>query len=126
MLLVKKIRAVVINCMQMEKAMSKSFFCVFFAIFFSVTLIVPKISTAAIGVWLGGTVTASPWQENGYYNLIIDGVRYTVMEEATVQAVTSKDGMSLKNFEMIQNVKPGDSVLVQHSGNRIYAVEINR
>ena len=126
MLLVKKIRAAVINCMQMEKAMSKSFFWVLSAVFFSVALIVPKISVAAIGAWIGGTVTASPWQENGYYNLIVDGVRYTIMEEATVQVVTSRDGMSLKNFEIIQNVKIGDSVSIQHSGNRIYAVEINR
>lgn len=80
----------------------------------------------AIGTWLGGTVMEKLWQENGYFHVLIDEVRYTVMEEATVHIVTSKNGMTLKEPATVEQLRKGDVVTVQYSGNRIYAIEINR
>lgn len=80
----------------------------------------------AIGTWLGGTLMEKPWQENGYFHVLIDEVRYTVMEEATVHIITSKNGMTLKELAAVEQLRKGDVVTVQHSGNRIYAIEINR
>lgn len=80
----------------------------------------------AIGTWFGGTLTENPWQENGYSHVLIDEVRYTIMEEATVHIVTSKNDMTLKEPARVEQLRKGDVVTVQHSGNRIYAIEINR
>ena len=46
-----------------------------------------------IGVWFEGRLDAVPWQEQGHFQLVIDGVRYTVMNEVDVKLVTTEKDM---------------------------------
>ncbi len=80
----------------------------------------------AIGTWLQGRLDAPVWQENGYSFVLIDGVRYSIMKEAQVLIVTSREGMYMKNPAELGQMRTGDSLTVQRSGNRIYAIEVNR
>ena len=81
---------------------------------------------ATVGSWLNGKLTASPWHEDGYLYVQVDDVRYTIMDEVQVKLVHMKNGVTVKDPANKSDLHEGDSVAVQHSGNRIYAVEINR
>lgn len=64
--------------------------------------LMPVQNTQAIGVWLEGRLDAAPWQEQGHFQLVIDGVRYTVMNEVDVKLVTTEKGMVLKNHAEVR------------------------
>lgn len=88
--------------------------------------LMPVQNTQAIGVWLEGRLDAAPWQEQGHFQLVIDGVRYTVMNEVDVKLVTTEKGMVLKNHAEVRHLHAGDTLAVQYSNNRIYAIEVKR
>lgn len=81
---------------------------------------------ASIGTWMDGRVTAAPWQEAGYTHVMIDEVRYTIMQEAKIMLVSANGGVLVKEPVAVERMRVGDSVSVQHSGNRLYVIEINR
>ncbi len=81
---------------------------------------------ASIGAWMDGQITAAPWQEAGYTHVMIDEVRYTIMQDAKIMLVNSNNGTLTKEPVAVERMRVGDSVSVQHSGNRLYVIEINR
>lgn len=81
---------------------------------------------AAIGEWLNGKVTQSPWNGEGYQYIQIDKVRYTIMPGAKCQYLYKVDGATEKAPQNIGSLRVGDSLAVMIEGNRIYQIEKTR
>ena len=80
-------------------------------------------NAAAIGMWVGGTVTKAPWQENGYTYIQIGEVRYTIMKEVKLIFAYKVNSMTVKEPIKLSNLRQGDSLLALAEGNRIYQIE---
>ena len=105
--------------------MKKRFIFGALAVFASTVLFVPQ-GQAFSGTWLEGKLTEGPWQEDGFSRIRINGVRYTIMKDTPVQLVSTTNGVTVKSLAVLSQMRAGDSLLVQRSGNRIYGIEINR
>lgn len=80
----------------------------------------------AIGVWLTGKVTQSPWRGQEYQYIQIDNVRYTIMPEAKCQYIYQANGATQKAPQNIESLHAGDTLAVMIEGNRIYQIEKTR
>lgn len=83
-------------------------------------------SADAIGFWISGDVEQPPYHENGVRFMQVDGVRYTVMEQAKILRVTADAGAEYKAVVDINEIRKGDLVLLRVEGNRIYQIEVFR
>jgi hypothetical protein len=81
---------------------------------------------AAIGEWLNGKVTKSPWNEQGYQFIQINNVRHTIMPGAKCQYLYTVNGATQKAPQNIGSLRVGDSLAVMVEGNRIYQIEKTR
>ncbi|KAB2891572.1 MAG: hypothetical protein F9K32_03485 [Desulfobulbaceae bacterium] len=82
-------------------------------------------SAGAIGFWISGEVEKPPYRENGVIFMQVDGIRYTVMEQAKIQRVTVEAGAEYKTVVGINEIWKGDVVLIRVEGNRIYQIEVS-
>jgi|GEM_PF-2912434 len=81
---------------------------------------------AAIGAWLNGKVTRSPWHEQGYQYIQIDNVRYTIMPGTKYQYLYKANGASQNAPQNIESLHVGGVLAVVAEGNRIYQIEKTR
>lgn len=89
-----------------------------------IILMVLGQSAFAIGLWRKGRVSEAPWYTNNHHYMAVNNVRYTIMKEAVAQRVTSKKDSVYKSGIDIELIRPGDEVLIQAEGNRIYHIEL--
>lgn len=85
-------------------------------------LIAPVGQIFAIGQWVKGTVTKSPWHGT-YTYLSMDDVKYTIMKDVKIMVVYKKNGAEYKDKIQLSAIYKGDSLLIQVEGNRIYQIE---
>ena len=80
----------------------------------------------AIGVWQSGKITQSPWKEQGYQQVKIDQVQYTIMPGTKCEFSFIANGATQKAPQDIDGLRKGDTVAVMVEGNRIYQIEKTR
>ncbi len=89
------------------------------------TVLLAAHSAFAIGMWVPGNVAKSPWYSDFHY-MVVDKVKYIIMEEAFAREVVEKNGVVDKSVIDIKDIRLGDKVLILAEGNRIYQIEILR
>jgi hypothetical protein len=80
----------------------------------------------AIGSWVGGKVTKTPWREQGYLFISINNVKYTIMPEVRVDLVFIVNNATTKEPIAVSSLRAGDNLLAMAEGNRIYQIEKKR
>ncbi len=79
-------------------------------------------SVWAIGMWVDGKVTRSPWRDDGIY-LQVNKVTYKVMPECEILRVYTVDRSDYKEEIAISAIKKGNKLLLLAEGNRVYKIE---
>jgi len=85
-------------------------------------ILISTQNSFAIGTWEKGTVTKAPWSSN-YTFININNVKYTIMKDAKIVRVYSKNGAAYRDKISIYSITRGQSLLYKSEGNRIYQIE---
>jgi hypothetical protein len=94
-------------------------------LFLSIGVVLPQ-NAFAIGKWVQGIVSESPWNDGYTYiqinNDTID-TRYTIMEGAKMVYVYEKNGAQYENPMSVSSIRRGDTLVFMVEGNRIYQIK---
>lgn len=115
----------IINNFSSGNIMNKRSLSILAFLFLSVNVVLPQ-NAFAIGKWIQGIVSESPWKD-GYTYIQINGdtvdTRYTIMEGAKMVYVYEKNGAQNQGPLSLSSIHKGDTLVFMAEGNRIYQIK---